>query len=242
MQQQKRMVQPDYSQSDLDTASHCQLFENVSTHDLRVLLTCFQINEIVCKEKQLLFQAGAPQSSLGIVMDGEVLVQKDDVTGERLILGTFSRSDVFGEVSAFSGVERWLNNVVALTDCRIWMIPADRISSPCADSCFAHQTLIRNMLTIVSQRAVNMNNRIHYLQMKRIRRKLAAFLYDAYVQKGNTTFMVPFNREAMADYLNVSRPSLSRELGRMKKEGMIDFYRQAFTIRDLQALRKIKSK
>ncbi len=233
-------VQPEFSQTDIDIASHCQLFTKVNMADLKTLLKCFQIKEIVHEENELIFQAGAEQSSLGIVMDGEVLVQKEDVSGERLILGTFSQSDLFGEVSAFSGVGRWLNTVVAMTGCRIWLVPVERISSPCAESCFAHQTLIRNMLTIVSQRALNMNKRIHYLQMKRMRRKLAAFLYDAYVQNGNLTFMVSLNREAMADYLNVSRPSMSRELGRMKEEGIIDFYKQAFTIKDLQALRQIE--
>ena len=45
------------------------------------------------------------------------------------------------------------------------------------------------------------------------------------------------NREALADYLNVSRPSMSRELGRMKDEGVIDFYRSSFVVKDVEALK-----
>ena len=223
--------------SHLQVAAACRLFKDIETGQLSGLLHCFQLSEQQHTAGQVIFSAGSDQNCIGMVVEGEVLVQKEDVSGERLILAVFEAADLFGEVSAFSGSGVWLNTVIARTDCRIWLIPVHKISHPCSDSCFAHQTLIQNMLTIVSQRAMTMNRRIHYLQMKKMRQKLAAFLYDHYLQNKNQTFMVPFNRESMADYLNVSRPSMSRELGRMRDEGIIDFYRQAFTIKNLQALR-----
>jgi CRP-like cAMP-binding protein len=84
-----------------------------------------------------------------------------------------------------------------------------------------------------------MNSRIGYLKVKSMREKLAAFLFEQHQRTGNRTFMIPMNREQLADYLNVSRPSMSRELGRIRDEGVIDFYRSSFTIKNLDALRQM---
>jgi CRP-like cAMP-binding protein len=73
--------------------------------------------------------------------------------------------------------------------------------------------------------------------MKGMREKLASYLLEQSEINSNMTFDLPINREALADYLNVSRPSMSRELGRMRDEGVIDFYRSSFIIRDPEAVR-----
>jgi len=96
------------------------------------------------------------------------------------------------------------------------------------------------MLTdLLPAKPLIMNNRISYLKVKSMREKLAAFLYEQHQMTGNRTFMIPMNREQLADYLNVSRPSMSRELGRIRDEGVIDFYRSSFTIKDIEALRRM---
>jgi CRP-like cAMP-binding protein len=62
-------------------------------------------------------------------------------------------------------------------------------------------------------------------------------LLQQIANSGRSTFDLQMNREALADYLNVSRPSMSRELGRMKDEGVIDFYRSSFVVKDVEALK-----
>ena len=118
----------------------------------------------------------------------------------------------------------------------VLFIPTEKISHPCNKVCQAHQILIHNLLMIVAGKALTMNKRIGYLKLKGMREKLAAYLHDLYCQQGVMGLVLPMNRENMADFLNVSRSSMPRELGRMRDEGLLDFHRSHLLIKDLNAL------
>ena len=156
-----------------------------------------------------------------------------------LIIGRFGAGEIFGEVSAFAKTGHWPNMVLASTESTVLFLPYARIGSPCEKLCSAHHLLINNMLGLVARKALIMNSRINYLKIKSMREKLATFLYEQYQQTGNRTFNIPLNRDELADFLNVSRPSMSRELGRIRDLGLIDFFRSSFTIKDLEALRQL---
>jgi CRP-like cAMP-binding protein len=95
------------------------------------------------------------------------------------------------------------------------------------------------MLGIVSDKALLLNRKVEYLTLKSLREKIAAYLLEQSKKTGTTTFMLPFTRHELADYLNVARPSLSRELGRMKAEGLIDFHGASVKITAVEALKRM---
>ncbi|MBP1757213.1 MAG: Crp [Firmicutes bacterium] len=223
----------------LPILSRCGMFDGLTEPDILDLMPCFQPVAKAFAKDDVICRVGDPQDSIGIVLDGEITVQKEDYSGNRLIIGTFGPTDIFGEVPAFARVGFWPNMVVANTRCQVLFFPIEKYLKPCCKVCNAHQLLIENMLRIVARKALIMNSRISYLKIKSMREKLAAFLVEQYQVTGNRTFMIPMNREQLADYLNVSRPSMSRELGRIRDEGVIDFYRSSFTIKDMDALRQM---
>lgn len=226
------------NESWLPSLLKCQLFAGFDAEATKSLLPCFNAESQKFDKGDILKQAGEPQQTIGIVIEGEVQVLKEDFAGNRLIIGIFGPGEIFGEVAAFAGLNRWPNTVVASTCGTVLYIPFGKITQPCCRVCDAHQRMIRNMLGIVAGKAMIMNNRIGFLKMKGMREKLTAFLDDQYRQSGNRTFLVPMNRDDLADFLNVSRPSMSRELGRMREEGLIDYFRSSFTILDIEALRR----
>jgi CRP-like cAMP-binding protein len=215
----------------------CGIFQGLADPDILDLVPCFQPAIRSYARDDVIARVDDPQDSIGIVLEGEIMVQKEDYAGNRLIIGTFGPSEIFGEVAAFAGVGAWPNMVVANTKCQVFFLPVEKFTHPCSKICDAHQLLIENMLRIVARKALIMNNRISYLKIRSMREKLAAYLYEQYRIAGSRTFTIPMNREQLADYLNVSRPSMSRELGRIRDEGVIDFYRSSFTIKDVDALR-----
>ena len=217
----------------------CGIFNSMPDEDILNLLPCFGAFNQTYNKGDVIGQTGDIQTSIGVVLEGEVLIQKEDYAGNRLIIGALGPGEVFGEVAAFAGVGVWPNMVLASSRCQILFIPVDKVTQPCCNICNAHQVLTRNMLNIVARKAMTMNNRINYLKIKSMREKLAAYLYEQYQHTGNRTFMLTLNREQLADFLNVSRPSMSRELGRIRDEGIIDFYRSSFTIKNLAALRQM---
>ncbi len=215
----------------------CGIFEGLPESDIMDLMPCFMPVIKSYGKDDILIRVGDVQDSIGIVLEGEIIVQKEDYSGNRLIIGTFGPAEIFGEVAAFARTGYWPNMVVANTKCQVMFFPVEKFTKQCCRVCNAHNLLIENMLRIVARKAMMMNNRISYLKVKSMREKLAAFLIEQYHLTGNRTFMIPMNREQLADYLNVSRPSMSRELGRIRDEGVIDFYRSSFTIKNVESLR-----
>jgi CRP-like cAMP-binding protein len=104
--------------------------------------------------------------------------------------------------------------------------------------CPWHRTLVTNLLGITSERALMLNKKVEYLTIKSIRGKISTFLLDLYKKTGNNNVMLNMNRNELADFLNVSRPSKSREMCRMRDEGIIDFHLSTIRIKDVEALRE----
>ncbi|MCK4823150.1 Crp/Fnr family transcriptional regulator, partial [bacterium] len=121
-------------------------------------------------------------------------------------------------------------------DCILLFLPPDKITSTCSNICASHSTLIMNMLQILSNRASMLNKKIEHLSAKNIRGKISSYLLDIYLQTGKATLTIPMKRHELADYLNIPRPSLSREMGLMRDVGMIEFNGSLITINDLLAL------
>ena len=82
-----------------------------------------------------------------------------------------------------------------------------------------------------------MNSKIELLMLKGMREKLATYLIHEFQKNHNRSFDIVLNRNELAEYLNVSRTAMSRELGRMKDEGLLDYYQNSFKILDLDGLK-----
>jgi CRP-like cAMP-binding protein len=95
------------------------------------------------------------------------------------------------------------------------------------------------MLLIVSERALTLNRKLEYLTIRSMRTKIATYLLEQRKLTGKNTFVMPLKRNDLADFLNVSRTALSREMGRMRDDGLIDFYRSSVKLTDVERLIKI---
>lgn len=216
--------------------SESRLFHGLTSEQLGTLLPCLQAVLRSFKKGDLLCLAGAVQTTIGLILSGQVLIQKEDGSGHRLIIGFFGPGELFGEVAAFAGTGCWPNTVLAEESGQALFIPFAKMSQPCCTACDAHQIMLRNMLGILADKAMGLNRQIGLMKHRGMREKLAAWLNEQYQLNGSRTFQTVMNREALADYLNVSRPSMSRELSRMKQDGLIDFYKSSFTVIDPQRL------
>jgi CRP-like cAMP-binding protein len=145
---------------------------------------------------------------------------------------------MFGEMVAFSSKKAWPASVFAQSECSVVFLPPQKITGTCPHACAGHQRLIRNMLLIVSEKALLLNRKVEYLTIRSMRTKIATYLLEQRKLTGKNTFVMPLKRNDLADFLNVSRTALSRELGRMRDEGLIDFYRSSVKLTDVGNLLK----
>ncbi len=218
---------------------NCELFENFDSKSIISILECFSPKVYSFNKGDYIVMAGGRYQGVGILLEGNGVVTKENAAGNRVMMSLIKPGSIFGEVIAFSGTEKWPSNVQAQTNCRVMFIENEMILNQCSDACSYHSQLIRNLLKSVSTRAIMLNRRVEYLSMKGINSKIACFLLENMGKAGSNTFRLPVNRNEMAEFLNISRPSMSREMGIMRDMGIIEFQKEAVKIIDAEKLKSM---
>jgi CRP-like cAMP-binding protein len=102
----------------------------------------------------------------------------------------------------------------------------------CSNACGFHSKLIRNLLSIASQKNLNLSRRIFHTSSKSIRGRLLSYLSFQATKHGSLEFEIPFNRQQLADYLSVDRSAMSNELSKMQRDGLLKVERNRFILQD----------
>lgn len=213
------------------------LFNNITKAELTTMLTCFQPRITTYKPKEYINIEKDGATEIGIILEGEVAVIKDNFAGDRVILQKLKKGDIFGAVTAFSNRGQ-LSTLDPTVESTILFLPSNYIVGICPKFCSGHEMLIRNMLEIISRKAITLNKKVELLSLKTIRGRISNYLLQQYKEEQSLTFTIPLKRYELAEFLNTPRPSLSRELKHMKEDGIIDFYKNSFRIINLNELKK----
>lgn len=216
--------------------SKCPLFSNIKQTDYTSLLSCVNSYTKHYQNDEYIFFAGDTVNYVGIVLSGALELIKENPAGLKHILDFLGPSNLFGESIVCTQKRIATVTVRVKEDSKVLFIPYERIIKTCGNSCSFHHQIIKNMMMLLGEKNSHLNQKIEILMLKGMREKLAAFLLNEYQKHNSQTFQIIPNRNELADYLNVSRPSMSRELSRMKELGMIDYYQNSFKILSLERL------
>lgn len=214
------------------------LFAGIKGEELPLMLDCLQLREVTYLKGEYITTMGEELFGIGVIGAGKAAVIKEDTAGDRVALAFLEPGDLFGEIAAFAGKPRWPATVQAQENTAVLFITRDRIVGGCNRDCLRHRLLIDNLLGIISKRALMLYQKVNYLTIKSLRGRICAYLLDCYRKEGRDTFALPLNRNEMAEFLNVSRPSMSRELGRLRREGVIEYHLATFCILNPAALKR----
>lgn len=214
----------------------CALFRGIEEKEYGHLLKCLGAQVKSYEADEYIFMAGNIINSVGIVLTGIVEVMKENLAGNKHILAFLEPSHLFGE-GIVCTVKRISPVTVRVKEpAKILYIPYERIIKSCGNSCEFHISLIQNMMVVLGEKNVNLNRKLELLTLKGMREKIASYLINEAKERGSNMFLIMQNRSELADYLNVSRTSMCRELARLKEEGLIDFYGHSFKILDEKRL------
>ena len=214
-----------------------QLFDGFTEEMLSMVLPCLNPRCVHYKKGESIVFAGSPFTGIGIVTSGELVLAKESIAGNRMILNVLKEGDMFGEMVSFSDIKVWPASAMAQSDCSVVFVSPEKVITQCDKFCNHHTVLINNLLRIMSRKALQLNRKVEYLTFKSLRSKLSAYLLEMHKNTGKLMFVLPMNREELADFFNVARPSVSRELVKMKDEGLIDFHKSTFKITNIEAMR-----
>lgn len=222
----------------IDTLKSTILFSGIGSESLNIMLDCLKPTVRRCKQREIIVAYGQPFQGIGIISSGKVALTKETYSGNRIIMGMLEASDIFGEMVAFSDHKIWPMTVIAQEDCVLLFLPPDKITGTCSNICASHSTLIMNMLQILSNRASMLDKKIEHISAKNIGGRISSYLLDTYLQSGNKDLILRMKRHELVDYLNIPRPSLSREMGLMREDGIIEFEGPHITVKDALKLEK----
>ena len=216
------------------------LFSGIKGEEFVSLLHCLSVETKEYDRGENLIVQGQQVLSAGLVVEGMVCAVKTDYEGRESVWALVGEGGLFGEILMSAGGFKSPVSVVATTSCDICYISLRKIVSGCNTNCASHEQLRLNFLEIIAKKFWEQNRRLTYLSIKSLRMKLLAYFSDRVSDSsGSLSFAVPFNREQMAAYLGAERSALCRELSRMKREGLIFYQKNQFSVLEPELFRRI---
>lgn len=206
------------------------LFGGIEDDSLLAMLGCIRARVRRFDKDELIFRRGQDSSTMALVLEGAVRVESSDYWGRRTVMGTFGPGQTFGEVYASTPGLVLDVDAVATQPTRVLIMDVGRVTTMCPNSCAFHAQLIRSLLASVAERAHSLSRKIEHLSQHSTRAKLLSYLSDCAAASGSHEFQIPFNRQELADYLSVDRSAMCAELSRMKRDGLIDYRKDRFTL------------
>ena len=201
------------------------LFSGLSDADFAGALALYKAVRKTYRRDEFLKLGGDPFTAFGLLLAGSVLVCTDDLEGNPMLMAHVGRGKTFGEANCYLKKAPLVYVQAAEAADVLWLTPFT--PSPARTSL---ETALMNRFTaLLAERTLQMNDRIQILSQKTIRGKLLTF-FQRYVRAEGKSFEIPFNRNTLALYLGADRAALSRELARMKQDGLIDYDGNRFKI------------
>lgn len=213
-----------------DILRECPLFDRIGDESLKEMLGCLNAKERSYKKGDAVFAEGDKAKYLGIVLEGSVQLVRVDYYGNRSILTNIEPPQLFGEAFACAGMKSLPVDAVAATDTRILLLDAQRIARPCGNACPCHGQTILNLLHIVAKKNLVLHQKIEITSKRSTREKLMTYLLLQAKNAKSHTFTVPYDRQELADYLEVDRSGLSAEISKLRNEKVLECRRSTFTL------------
>lgn len=205
------------------------IFKGINADELNELYMTNSFNIKDYKKNSVIFHNGEIIHQIGIVVKGNVIIENNDLWGNKTILSMVSTGQVFGESYAYSHSPLMVNTVAAGPS-TILFFDLNILDNPLYSHCNWQYQITKNLLKIATRKNIILSNRSFCTAPKTIRERLSIYFSGQTLLYDNNEFDIPFNRQQMADFLNLDRSALSKELCKMRDEGLISFNKNHFII------------
>ena len=212
--------------------SHTLLFQGAKPEEVEEMLSGLDVRQQHYDRGRIIYHAGDTVDCLGVVISGCVQIENVDWWGNRSVLGSLGPGEVFAETYASLPGEPLKVSAVASEETEVLFLNVPQILRGRSGSYEFHQLLLRNLFRTAAEKNIRLSQRIFHTSPKSIRGRLLSFLSSEAAYYGSNPFRIPYNRQQLADYLNVDRSALSNELSKMQKEGLLRVCKDCFELID----------
>lgn len=210
--------------------SKTALFRGCSEEDILNMSEYLDFRTDRYRKGDVIFSLGSVVTDIGLVLSGSVRIEHTDLWGNKSILGITPAGGVFAESYACIPNEPMMVDAVANENCDILFISVPKLFTPCP-VCGSQNRLIRNLVMISAGKNLQLSKRSLHTSPKTIRGRLFSYFSQQVSAQGSSKIVIPFDRQQLADYLNLDRSALSKELSKMRNDGLIEYNKNTFVIK-----------
>lgn len=197
--------------------------------DINIVVSSYPKGAVVISDTE-------PADSLGIVISGSVEAQKIFPSGKTLTIARFGEFELIAEAAVFSSPNVYHATIVCREDSKILFISREDLLLLFSRD----NNIVVHFLELFSNRIILLNQKIELLSLESTRQKIAHFLIkEMKKQNSHELVVLPFSKLVLAEHMNITRPSLSRELAKMSTDGWISVSGRRISIKDLNALENV---
>lgn len=207
-----------------------KMFSGVGDDEIASMLSCLGARLCKFKKGEYVLRQGEYLNDIIVLTEGSLYIQKDDYWGNRSILGHITVGEMFGEAYAAPESGPLLNDVAAVEDSTVIYFDVKRIMTTCPSACRFHSMVVQNLFFAISEKNRKLVQKLGHMSKRSTREKLISYLSEEAGRKNSSIFFIPFNRQQLADFLSVDRSAMSKELCKMRDEGMIEFDKNKFKL------------
>ena len=218
------------------------LFKDITESEISEMTAAGFLRTKKFRKNSFIYHVTDIVHEIGIVASGQVTIEYIDLWGNKAIMSNITPGHVFAETYALTGEPLMVDAVASETSVILFLDINKLMNSQLENGHFDNvqlknvqfkdthfkDTILNNLLHISIQKNLTLSNRIFCTSPKTIRERLLIYLSNESRKADSQEFVIPFDRQQLADYLNVDRSALSKELGKMRDEGLIEFRKNAF--------------
>ena len=206
------------------------IFKGMDERSIQNALDALGAHERSYTKDANVFTAGTVTETLGLVLAGGVNIESMDLWGNRTILSHISPGHFFAETYALFENQPMLVDARTTEKSRILLLRIGNLQALAKRKEAWAGILVANLLSICAHKNLMLSSRSFHTAPKTVRGRVEAYLNTMSLQKGTREFDIPFDRQQLADYLNLDRTALSKELGNMRREGLIECRKNHFVL------------
>ncbi len=210
--------------------SETRLFNGINENQIKILLNCISSYKKTYEKGDFILMESQTTDFMGLILSGSALIESSDIWGNNTIIGNINSGEVFAETYAMLENEPLMINVVAKENCEVLFLNLKDVLTSCEKACSFHTKLISNLVNIAAIKNLKLSRKILHTGPKTIRERLISYFSECVKKENSLSFKIPYNRQQLADYLSVDRSSMSNELSKMQKDGIIKFHKNEFKI------------
>jgi CRP-like cAMP-binding protein len=208
----------------------CKLFEGIPSAKINELFTHLAVREVTLKKGEVLFKSGTRITDFAVIISGRLSISSYDADGHRKILELFESMDTVAISLAVADIKSVAVSVEARLDSEVILFNANKVLNPGGKPSEEHIRLLQNITRELARKTVLLGRKMRIISSRATSERIMKYLIEESVRRGSKEFEIPYDRQALADYLCVERSALSAEISKLIGRGVIESRKNHFKL------------